>query len=272
MQIKDIDLKNLNDNGFIIKKNILNNSEVDKIKKIIMNNKLGKGGSETYYPANSKQLAIKLLTLDFKKFFSGIFFLTIKKKLDLDKKASIFFGERAKLLMLDGYHNQISNNEILPWHSDQAYSGNLNVEKIYSPDLFYFKFFFYLTKVSPNNGCTSYIPGSHKITYAVRSCLFEKKIKYQPFWSINDLVSIINKKENYNQIKQKLSSENELVSFLNKAEKCISNKLISDYDFYAEPGDVLIFNEGGVHRGSNPTKNERVVLRYLYKRVNQVNN
>ena len=113
---------------------------------------------------------------------------------------------------------------------------------------------------------------THKITYAVRSCLFEKKIKYQPFWSINDLVNIINKKENYNEIKQKLSSEHNLISFLNNAEKCISNNLCSDFDFYAEPGDVLIFNEGGVHRGSNPTKNERVVLRYLYSNAKQVDN
>jgi len=272
MQITDIDLKNLNDKGFIIKRNVLNNLEVNRIKKAILKNKAGKGGNETYYPTNNKQLVIKLLKFDFKRFLSAIFFLKIRKKIELDKIASIFFGKKAKLLMLDGYYNSISNNDILPWHSDQAYSGKLNVEKINSPDLFYFKFFFYLTHVSPNNGCTSYIPGSHKITYAVRSCLFEKKIKYQPFWSIKDLVSIIKKKENFNQIKQKLSSEYELTTFLNNAEKCISNDLCSDYDFYAEPGDILIFNEGGVHRGSNPTKNERVVLRYLYKKVKKVNN
>ena len=29
-------------------------------------------------------------------------------------------------------------------------------------------------------------------------------------------------------------------------------------------GDVLIFNEGGVHKGSKVTKNDRMVLRYLY--------
>ena len=174
--------------------------------------------------------------------------------------------------MIDGYHNPISENDILPWHSDQAYSGRLNVEKINSPDLFNFKFFFYLTNVGPSNGCTSYIPGSHKITYAVRSCLFEKKIKYQPFWSIKDLINIIIKKENYKEIKQKLSSENELTNFLNIAESCISNNSFSGYDFYAGPGDVLIFNEGGVHRGSNPTKNERVVLRYLYTKTKQVDN
>ena len=272
MEITDIDLKNLTDKGFIIKRNILDEEEINIIKKIILKNRSGKGGVETWYPSNNKQLIIKLLKFEIKKFFSALFFLKIKNKLKLDRTASLFFGETAKLSMVDGYHNPISNNDILPWHSDQAYSGRLNVEKIYSPNKVNFKVFFYLTNVSPNNGCTSYIPGSHKITYAVRSCLFEKKIKYQPFWSIKDLVNIIVKKENYNEIKQKLSSENELKNFLNKAEICISNNLFSDYDFYAGPGDVLIFNEGGVHRGSNPTKNERVVLRYLYCKSKQVDN
>ena len=46
MQITDIELKNLNTKGFIIKKNILNEGEVNRIKKIILKNKVGKGGSE----------------------------------------------------------------------------------------------------------------------------------------------------------------------------------------------------------------------------------
>ena len=103
------------------------------------------------------------------------------------------------------------------WHSDQAYSGKHNVEKIKSPDIFYLKFFFYLTNVGPNNGCTSYIPCSHKITYAVRSCLFEKKIKYEPFWSLHDLVKFIKKKDNYKLIVEKLETENQMDDFLSNA-------------------------------------------------------
>ena len=114
MEITDIDLKNLNDQGFIIKKNILNDFEIDRIKTEISKNKSGKGGIETYYPSNSKQLTIKLLKFDIKKFFSALYFLKIKNKLKLDKTASLFFGETAKLSMLDGYHNPISNNDILP--------------------------------------------------------------------------------------------------------------------------------------------------------------
>ena len=80
MQITDIELKNLNTKGFIIKKNILNEEEVNRIKKIILKNKVGKGGSETYYPTNSKQLAIKLLKFDIQRYLSAIFFLFLRKK------------------------------------------------------------------------------------------------------------------------------------------------------------------------------------------------
>ena len=42
------------------------------------------------------------------------------------------------------------------------------------------------------------------------------------------------------------------------------NKDTDKYDYSANPGDMIIFDEGGVHRGSKTLKNERVVLRYLY--------
>ena len=32
----------------------------------------------------------------------------------------------------------------------------------------------------------------------------------------------------------------------------------------AEAGDVLIFNDGGYHRGSSPSVTERVIFRYVY--------
>jgi hypothetical protein len=44
MEITDIDLKNLNDQGFIIKKNILSDLEIERIKAEILKNKSGKGG------------------------------------------------------------------------------------------------------------------------------------------------------------------------------------------------------------------------------------
>ena len=39
----------------------------------------------------------------------------------------------------------------------------------------------------------------------------------------------------------------------------------SNYDYEAKAGDAVIFNEGGIHRGSKPTINDRLVLRYFFK-------
>jgi hypothetical protein len=48
----------------------------------------------------------------------------------------------------------------------------------------------------------------------------------------------------------------------------MSNNSKSFFDFNATPGDLLIFDEGGLHRGTKPSSNERVVLRYLYSKKN----
>ena len=96
----------------------------------------------------------------------------------------------------------------------------------------------------------------------------DKKIQYEPFWEIKDLLRVIKKKENYNFILNKVESEEVLSNFVENAEKCLLNKKCSDFDFNAGPGDLLIFNDSGIHRGSNPSLNERVVLRYLYTKEN----
>ena len=33
-------------------------------------------------------------------------------------------------------------------------------------------------------------------------------------------------------------------------------------------GDAIIFNEGGVHKGSKTSKSERIVLRFMFKSLN----
>ena len=262
------DIENLKQNGFILKKNILNISQVKKIKDIIKLNMEGKGVPHSNYPVNTWSFMMKLLKLDYKKIKHSLYLLNLKKELNLDFTAKLFFAKESKLVMLDGYHNQSQESDILPWHSDQAYSGAKSISKISSPDFFFLKFFFYLTAVGPNNGCTSYIPRSHKITYAVRSCLYEKKIEYEPFWEISDLVNLIKKKNNYTHIVDKLGSKIEIDDFLSKANLVMSNNSKSFFDFNATPGDLLIFDEGGLHSGTKPSSNERVVLTYLYSKKN----
>ena len=233
MIVNSSEIENLYQEGFVLKKNILDLNQIKKIKDIITSNNEGKGVKDSHYSVTIQSFIIKLIKFNYSK------------------------------IMVDGYYNKVQQNEILKWHSDQAYDGVKKIDKIFHPDYFHLKFFFYLSEVGPNNGCTSYIPGSHKITHAVRSCLYEGKIDYEPFWEITDLVNVINKKNNYIHIVNKLGSEKELINFLDKAN-LVLNKENSYFDFKASPGDLLIFNEGGIHRGSKPSLNERVVLRYLY--------
>ena len=63
----------------------------------------------------------------------------------------------------------------MPWHTDQAYSGKIDVSNFNNPDGFFLKIFIYLTDVGPDDGCMSYVQGSHKIGYAIRKAIYEKK-------------------------------------------------------------------------------------------------
>ena len=44
------------------------------------------------------------------------------------------------------------------------------------------------------------------------ACL-KKKIKYEPFWSLHDLVKFIKKKDNYKLIVEKLETESQMDDF-----------------------------------------------------------
>ena len=44
------------------------------------------------------------------------------------------------------------------------------------------------------------------------------------------------------------------------------NKDTKKFDFQMKKGSALIFDEVGVHRGSSPSKQGRLVLRYFYRK------
>lgn len=263
MNISNTEMQSLKDNGFLIKKNVFNINQIEKIKKIIKLNPEGRN-RKNYFPINFKAFLIKAIKFDFKKIINSLYLLNIKKKLKLDLTADIFFEKKSKLIQLDAYYNSTNKKEILPWHSDQSLNHPVRPENFPSPDLFYLKFFFYLTNVGSKNGCTSYIGGSHKITHIVRECIYENKIEYRPFWNLKDLVSLITDSKNYEIIAEKLGSKTLVENFLKKAKIAEDDKNSEIFDFNADPGDLLIFNEGGLHKGSQPATNERIALRYLY--------
>ena len=144
-----------------------------------------KGEKNSWVPVDTKSQFIKLLKFDLKAISDSIYFKNLSKKLNLNNIASKIFGDEAYLAAVDYYFNPISNKPVLDWHCDTAYSGAKEVKNLLSPEDYSIKFFFYLTDTSPDNGCLSYIPLSHEISYALKKGLYEGFLKYTPYWSID---------------------------------------------------------------------------------------
>ena len=270
-------------NGFVLIPNALTNYEIEKIKRIASSNydagmndeRLDKGTK--FYPCDLKSFITKFAKFEFNKFLQGFFFLRITKNLKLNKIANSFFNEESIPIMIHSYYTRIQNSDIRPWHTDRSYEyvdGKNTLETIntnkkvnfISPDFTILKFFFYLTPVGPKNGCTSYLPGSHAITRAVRDCIYKNKIEYKSFRKLEDLLDLVNYENNFNHIANELGSEIDLINFVKEANVLVKNEDHGKkFDFEANAGDLLVFDDGGIHRGSKNLINDRLVLRILYR-------
>tara|TARA_B100001057_G_scaffold464800_1_gene520297 strand:+ start:2502 stop:3302 length:801 start_codon:yes stop_codon:yes gene_type:complete len=260
-------INEIKEKGIVRVDNFLNKDETIKISEIIKYYSSPKGDPKSYFPTNLMSLYSKLLSLNFPKFFHSFKILNLNKKKQLKKFANKFFGEESLLAFIDAYYSKASNQAILQWHTDQAYSGEKNIIKFNNPKNFYLKIFIYLTDVNHDNGCMSYIPGSHKIGFIIRKSIFEKKINYQPYWSIKDFKKIIldNKKYFINNF----NINEEIEKFLEKVKDLEFINSSDIYSYEAKAGTAVIFDEGGIHRGSKPKFNDRMVLRYMYSRKKQ---
>ena len=184
-------------------KNFLNKDQLEKISSIILKHRFKKGSKESYFATNYKTLILKLLKFKISSFNENLTVLKIYNSLNLNSLAEEYFGGDTKLNMIDGYYNSTNDNKdkpVIPWHTDQAYSGSQlkDIKKFVNPNDYTLKFFIYLTDVYKNNGCMSYIPGSHKITYLIRKGIYEKKLDYAPYWSIDQIVYFISLEKNKN--------------------------------------------------------------------------
>ena len=112
----------------------------------------------------------------------------------------------------------------------------------------------------------SYIPGSHRIGYAIRKSIYEKKISYQPYWNLVDFRKILFKNKQY--FIEYLKDESILEDFFNKTEPLLKDDINknNNFSYEAKAGSAIIFDEGGVHQGSKPQFNDRMVVRYLYSK------
>lgn len=264
--LNDFQIQKLKNEGIVKIENFLSDSETQKIKNLIQYYSANKSSKNSFWPTNNYQLLLKLLKFDFKKFQDSLKILNLQKQKKLKKLAKDAFENKNVFLnYIDAYVSKKSKSIIIPWHTDQAYDGNLNPKNYLYHENFFIKIFIYLTDVSSKNGCMSYISGSHKIGYAIRKGIYEKEIKYKPYWHLKDLRNLV--KENEKYLAKFFGEENYLVQdFLKKSDFIVNNNDTDLYDYSIKAGGALIFNEGGSHRGSSPTLNDRIVLRYLFSK------
>ncbi|WP_440926968.1 phytanoyl-CoA dioxygenase family protein, partial [Candidatus Pelagibacter sp.] len=207
----------------------------------------------------------KLINFQISKLIDCLTIIRLTKKLKLKNIANNVLGQKTKLTSIDSYFSKKSNKNVIDWHVDQAYSGRLNVENFVNPNFAALKFFVYLTSVDSDNGCLGYIPKTSKIAYQLKKDIYNKEIKYRPYWSLKDFRNVI-KDESYRKNLEKKIDPNEIESFLNSTsfiEKEPYNT--TKYDYKLDKGGALIFDESGVHRGSMPSKTDRLVIRFVYK-------
>jgi len=252
--------------GVTKKDSWINQEDIKKTKYIIEKINCTKGDNRGIFTLNLKSKIIEIIKFKFEKISYGKYFINLSKKLGLKKIADEIFDFPAKLTRVDCYNNPISDAPVLDWHVDNAYSGQKTVDKFLNPEEASIKFFFYLSDVYTDNGCLSYIPKSHLVAFALRKGIYEKTIKYTPYWKLSELRKTILIKENFNYLKSNLSQEiiDDFLSSSEFIEKENSNH--TKYDLPVKCGGAIIFDEGGAHRGSKLLKTNRLALRYFFKR------
>ena len=273
----------IKEKGVVAIDNFLENKDLETVLKIVKEPK--KGSMESYYPVYLSQYISKLIKFDFKKVNNSLFFKKIAKKLNFKEISETVFGAKAELQMIDCYHNKQSNDQILSWHNDIGIKDSKNINSLkdfYSATKATFsknqtgnargiKFFIYLTDVKSDNGSLAVIPYSDKIVKSICSLITKKKIEPISFWSLKNLRNLVNQK-----IIQELLYEDiqkEIIDNFLKNTNFIENEIAdtTQFDYQMNRGGAVIFDELSVHRGSAPKKTDRIVLRFVYKKINTLN-
>ena len=252
--------------GVVLKKNWLDKKTINRMKNVLDSSMATcKGNLRGIYSTKPKQFLRDLVSLDFVKFYNSLYLLKINKKLNLKKIAQEILNADVDLMRIDGYISEVSEESIIPWHQDQAFSGKHNVKKenYLHPSKGLIKFNFFLTDADFSNGGFAYIPKSHRVTIAHKTALFDNIIDYEPFWSLPDFRKIVIKHREL--LKNNIG--NEYLDFFLEQTQFLSTCSDTDvFDISAESGSAIIFDEHGFHRASAPTLNNRYLIRFIYRR------
>ena len=257
--------KSVNDNGIYVINNFINEQEINLLKKAILENSFSKfDNKENRFIVNYKDLIKNFF--NFKLIKKSIIFNKIGFKYKFKYITNEILNCKTELRTIDAYVSKISKEPVIDWHVDQAYSGKIDIKNYVHPDFASIKFFIYLTDVDIDNGCLGYIPSSNKICYFLKKGIRNKDLMYSPYWKLNDLRNKIIEKDTYKYLINNIN-KNSIDRFIEDTSFIVKEGDTKKFDLKLEKGSLIIFDESGVHRGSSPSKNDRVICRYLYRRV-----
>ena len=129
--------------GIVRKNNWLSEKDQQKISDIIQTLKPEKDDiHNSTYVVNFRSFINKILRLKFTNIKRSFYFHKLAKELNLEAIANKIFNSDSKLVRIDNYFNLKSNDPVIQWHVDNAYSGRENVKVFNKPDNNAIKFFF----------------------------------------------------------------------------------------------------------------------------------
>ena len=247
--------------------NLANLELIDRTISGVKTKSVGKGDYRGIYPIGLKSKSIKIIKFEFNQIRIASILKKIAEELKLRQIAEKIFNTSVQLHMIDSYYSEKSDKNIIDWHCDMSHSGSRSLNfKEHNLNRASIKFFFYMTDVQSSNGCLAYIPYSHHVVKALFLLIRDKKIEYKPYWQLEDLRRQVLKSPTKDLIENFIGVE-KLNIFLNNSKFIEGQKKDTfEFDLQMNKGSVIIFDEFGVHRGSMPSKNSRLVLRFFYRK------
>lgn len=253
----------LKEKGITSNLNWLSSDEISFIKNHTLKLNKKKGDKQSHLPISNFSFFLKLAKIQFRDVALGLYLKNLSKKLQLNEISNQYFNAKSKLVNMDFYVSKKSNSPVLDWHVDKAYSGRKDVSNFVKAEDFGLKFIFYLTDVTFDNGCLKYIPFSNKIAFALKKGIFNKEIQYSPYWKVSDFSNLVKLNEN---IVLKYVDKESLHKFYEFVEKLGHTQFQKKFSHEIQKGGAVIFDESGVHKGTEPKYNDRLIFRYIFKK------
>jgi hypothetical protein len=260
--------------GFVIIKNLIDKNEVQKFGEIAKrhNHKGTNNNVVDYFYDYIRIFDFRIYPkylkfIDLRYLIDSLYLISKSKNADWKlNMSSIYKNEAKSVSKIDSYISKRSDEDILEWHTDQAFGGathppeffNNSIGKVSTKNIN--KLFLHITDVKYKNGAFSYIPYSHKINLAIRELINKQAIKYKPFLLLQDAINLVANEHREKFLK--ILNEHEIENFIKNAQTALDNE--EEFSIECNAGDAVLFNDFGYHKGTAPKISDRIIFRYFY--------